>query len=68
VSADTLIPLLFIGVPALLIWIWALVDAVRNAELSGLARVAWIAAVLVLPGVGALAYIAIPGRARLFPR
>jgi hypothetical protein len=67
-SADTLIPLLFIGVPALLIWIWALVDAVRNADLSTLERAAWIAAVLVLPGVGALAYIAIPGRARLFPR
>jgi hypothetical protein len=65
VSADTAIPLLLIGLPALVIWVWALVDAARNPVLSTVARAAWLAAVIVLPGVGALLYVAIPGRERL---
>jgi Phospholipase_D-nuclease N-terminal len=65
VSSDTVIVLLVIGLPALLIWVWALVDAARNPELSTLARAVWLATVVVLPGVGALLYIAVPGRRRL---
>ena len=64
-SADTAIPLLLIGIPALLVWLWALVDAIRNPALSLVARLAWIAAVVLLPGVGALLYVAVPGRNRL---
>ena len=45
--------------------VWALVDAARNPQLSTTARVAWLVAVAVLPGVGALVYVAVPGRTRL---
>jgi hypothetical protein len=64
-NADTVIPLLLVGVPMLVIWLWALFDAVRNPAFSLVARVAWLAGVLLLPGVGALLYVAIPGRDRL---
>ena len=64
-STDTLIPLLFIGIPVLLVWLWALVDAIRNPALSRVARLGWVAAVVLLPGVGALLYVAVPGRDRL---
>jgi hypothetical protein len=49
----------------LLIWLWALVDAAVNPGLSTATRVAWLLAVLLLPGVGALVYVAVPGRTRL---
>ncbi len=65
VSSDTIIALLVIALPALVVWTWALVDVVRNPGLARGARVAWIVAVLVLPGVGALLYVAVPGRRRL---
>lgn len=67
-SSDTVIPLLLLGIPVLVIWLWALVDAVRNPALSLVTRVAWLAVVLLLPGVGALLYVAIPGRDRLSAR
>jgi hypothetical protein len=57
--------LLVVGLPALLIWVWALVDAARNPDLSGAGRAAWLAVVALLPGVGALVYVALPGRRRL---
>jgi hypothetical protein len=53
------------ALPALLIWVWALVDAARNPELTPGVRAVWLTLVVVLPGVGALAYIALPGRRRL---
>ena len=64
-SSDTIVALLVFGLPALLIWGWALVDAARNPELSAGARVLWLTVVVLLPGVGALVYIAVPGRERL---
>ncbi len=64
-SGDTVIPLLLVGIPVLVIWLWALVDAVRNPTLSWVARVVWLAVVLLLPGAGALLYVAVPGRTRL---
>jgi len=56
---------LVIGLPVLLVWVWALVDAVRNDELSAGVRAAWLVAIVLLPAVGALAYVAVPGRRRL---
>ncbi len=64
-STDTLVALLVVGLPALLIWVWALVDAARNPDLSTVSRAVWLAVVALLPGVGALVYIAAPGRTRL---
>ena len=64
-SVETAIPLILIGFPALVIWLWALVDAARNPAMSTAKRVAWLVAVIVLPGVGALLYVGLPGRKRL---
>lgn len=64
-AVEVTLLLLVVGVPALLVWAWALVDAARNPDLSAGARAAWVALVALLPGVGALAYVALPGRQRL---
>jgi hypothetical protein len=64
-GVDVAIALLVFALPAMLVWVWAFVDAARNPELSTGQRVAWLAAVALLPGVGALVYIAVPGRRRL---
>jgi hypothetical protein len=56
---------LAVGLPALVIWAWALVDAARNPDLSAPARAAWLAVVALVPGIGALVYVALPGRRRL---
>ena len=64
-AVETTFLLLVFGLPLLVIWLWALVDAARNPQLSTTARVAWLVTVAVLPGVGALVYVAVPGRKRL---
>lgn len=64
-AVETAFLLLVLGLPLLVIWLWALVDAARNPDLSTSARVAWLFAVVALPGVGALVYVAVPGRNRL---
>jgi hypothetical protein len=64
-ALETAFLLLVLGLPLLVIWLWALVDAARNPDLSTSARVAWLLAVVALPGVGALVYVAVPGRNRL---
>ena len=64
-ALDVALAALVVGLPALLVWVWAIVDAARNPELSGSARVAWLALVVLVPAVGALVYIALPGRTRL---
>jgi hypothetical protein len=64
-TAETVLLALVLGVPLLVIWLWALVDAAVNPGLSTVSRVAWLLAVALLPGVGALVYVAVPGRTRL---
>jgi hypothetical protein len=64
-AAETVLLALILGAPLLVIWLWALVDAALNPGLSTSARVAWLLAVVLLPGVGALVYVAVPGRTRL---
>ena len=64
-SSDAAVALLVVGLPALLIWVWAIVDAARNEELSAGGRAAWLAIVVLLLTIGALAYVALPGRRRL---
>ena len=64
-AVEVTLLVLVAGLPALLAWAWALVDAGRNPDLSAGARAAWLALVALLPGVGALAYVALPGRRRL---
>ena len=45
--------------PVLLLWVYALVDVVRRDDLTSPAKTLWVVAVLVLPYLGALIYLAI---------
>jgi hypothetical protein len=47
----------FVIIPLSILWIFCVVDIFVRRDLSGLARVAWLLAVLVLPLVGALLYL-----------
>jgi type VI protein secretion system component VasK len=53
-----------IGVAALL-WVWAIVDvlAVGDQHLLAGEKAAWVAAVMLLPGAGALAWLLVGRRA-----
>lgn len=46
-------------VPVLLLWVYALVDIIRRDDLSSAAKTLWVVAILVLPYLGALIYLAI---------
>jgi H+/Cl- antiporter ClcA len=45
--------------PALLLWLYALVDVIRRDDLSSAAKTLWVIPILVLPYLGALIYLAI---------
>jgi Phospholipase_D-nuclease N-terminal len=45
--------------PVLLLWLYALVDVIRRVDLSSAAKTLWVVAILVLPYLGALIYLAI---------
>lgn len=45
--------------PVLLLWAYALVDIIRRDDLSSAAKTLWVVAILVLPYLGALIYLAI---------
>lgn len=64
-SLESVFLIAVLGLPLLVIWVWALVDAVRNPGFAPVARAAWVAIVVILPLLGALLYVAIPGRHRL---
>jgi hypothetical protein len=46
-----------IYIPLLVLWIYVVVDVFTRRDLSGLGKVAWIFAVLVLPFFGTLIYL-----------
>lgn len=45
--------------PVLLLWVYALVDVIRRDDLNSPAKTLWVVAILVLPYLGALIYLAI---------
>ena len=45
--------------PVLLLWVYAVVDVIRRDDLSSAAKTLWVVAILVLPYLGALIYLAI---------
>ena len=47
---------LFIVIPLLMIWLFAIVDLFGRADLGGFAKVLWLLAILFLPIVGTLGY------------
>jgi hypothetical protein len=56
--------LLAVFIPLTILWITSVVDLIfRRHDLSGLARAAWVALIILLPAIGSLAYIAFGGLA-----
>ena len=45
--------------PALLLWLYALVDVIRRNDLSSAAKTLWVIPIILLPYLGALIYLAI---------
>lgn len=45
--------------PALLLWLYALVDVIRRDDLSSAAKTLWVIPIILLPYLGALIYLAI---------
>jgi len=55
--------LMILSVVGLVIWIWALVDAIQNPGLSGNERIIWVLVILLTNTLGAIIYLLI-GRKR----
>ena len=52
-----------LGILALVLWIWALIDAIQNPALSGNERLIWILVIVLTSWIGALIYLVV-GRKR----
>lgn len=48
--------LLLIWIPLIMLWLFALMDLARRADLGGLAKGLWAVAIVLLPIVGMLVY------------
>jgi hypothetical protein len=59
--------MVFLGIVALGVWIWALIDAIQNPALDGTTRIVWILVIVFTQIIGALIYLAI-GRSSGTPR
>ena len=54
-----------IVVASFILWVWMLVDALRNDQLSGWARVGWVVLIWFTHWIGALIYLAVARQGRL---
>ena len=48
-----------LGIAALGVWIWALVDAFQNPALDGTMRIVWVLIIVFTQGIGTIIYLAI---------
>jgi hypothetical protein len=55
-----------LGIAALAIWIWALVDAIQNPALDSTMRIVWVLVIVFTQIIGAIIYLAI-GRSTRTP-
>ena len=53
--------LLWIGIliASVVLWIWALVDAVKNPALDGNTRLIWVLVIIFVPTLGAILYLVV---------
>lgn len=58
--------LLAIFIPLTILWLTCVLDLIfKRHDLSGWGRAAWVAAIIVFPAIGSLAYVAFGGMAPL---
>jgi hypothetical protein len=55
-----------LGIAALVVWIWALIDAIQNPALDSTMRIVWILVIVFTQILGAIIYLAV-GRSRRTP-
>jgi hypothetical protein len=55
-----------LGIAALVIWVWALVDAIQNPALDSTMRIVWILVIVFTQIIGAIIYL-IVGRSTRTP-
>jgi hypothetical protein len=48
-----------LGLAALALWLWALIDAIRNPALDSNMRIVWILVIVFTNWIGALIYLAV---------
>ena len=48
-----------VGLAALAVWIWALVDAIQNPALDSTMRIVWILVIVFTQIIGAIIYLAV---------
>ena len=49
--------LMFIWIPLLLVWVFAIFDVFTRRDLSGWGKAAWLLAIVILPLIGTLLYL-----------
>ena len=58
--------MVILGLAALAVWIWALVDAIQNPALDSTMRIVWVLVIIFTQIIGAIIYLAV-GRSRRTP-
>ena len=48
-----------LGLLALALWIWALIDAIGNTRLEGMTRLIWVLVIIFVPVLGPILYLII---------
>jgi hypothetical protein len=54
--------LFFVALPLVVVWVWCLVQIVARPDMRLWEKVLWAVGILVLPVVGAIAYIVVAGK------
>jgi hypothetical protein len=55
-----------LGIAALVVWVWALIDAIQNPALDSTMRIVWILVIVFTQIIGAIIYLAV-GRSTRTP-
>lgn len=56
---DDWLILLILAVPLLVLWVWAIVDAIRRTDLPVIRRVLWAIALVAIPAIGLAVYLVV---------
>ena len=46
-----------LGLAAFVLWLWALIDAIRNPALDSTMRIVWVVVIVLVQFLGALLYL-----------
>ncbi|MGC1274686.1 MAG: PLDc N-terminal domain-containing protein [Planctomycetaceae bacterium] len=51
------IVMLLLGILAVIVWVWGLIDAATNPGLDGTTKIVWLLVIFFLPVIGTIAYL-----------